>query len=153
MAYLDKILQPDETIVARGKKHWIIYAPGAAVLILAILVEAIKGIFPPSADFALQIVAVIIAVIGLVMLFREWFDQWTTEIVVTNKRVVYKRGFISRFTREMNMEKIESVAVDQNLLGRLLGYGTIDIRGTGAGLEQLRGIGEPLALRNAITVR
>ena len=50
------------------------------------------------------------------------------------------------------MEKIESVAVDQTLFGRLLGYGTVDIRGTGAGLEQLRGIADPLKLRNAITV-
>lgn len=152
MSYLDKIFQPDETILARGKKHWIIYAPGAGVLLLGVLVEAFAGA-APGAQFPLQIVAIIVAAIGIVLLFREWFDQWTTEIVVTNKRVVYKRGFISRFTREMNMEKIESVAVDQNLLGRLLGFGTIDIRGTGAGLEQLRGIGKPLELRNAITVR
>jgi uncharacterized membrane protein YdbT with pleckstrin-like domain len=53
----------------------------------------------------------------------------------------------------MNMEKIESVAVDQTLLGRVFGYGTIDIRGTGAGFEQLRGIAEPIALRNAINVQ
>lgn len=152
MSYLDKILQPDETILARGKKHWIIYAPGAAVVLLGVLIEAFKGSVP-GADWLLQIIAMIVAAIGIVLLFREWFDQWTTEIVVTNKRVVYKRGFISRFTREMNMEKIESVAVDQNLLARLIDYGTIDIRGTGAGIEQLRGIASPLALRNAITAR
>ena len=152
MSYLDKILQPDETILARGKKHWIIYAPGAAVVLLGVLIEAFKGSVP-GADWLLQIIAMIVAAIGTVLLFREWFDQWTTEIVVTNKRVVYKRGFISRFTREMNMEKIESVAVDQNLLARLIDYGTIDIRGTGAGIEQLRGIASPLALRNAITAR
>ena len=152
MSYLDKILQPDETILARGKKHWIIYAPGAAVFLLGVLIEAFKGSVP-GADWLLQIIAMIVAAIGIVLLFREWFDQWTTEIVVTNKRVVYKRGFISRFTREMNMEKIESVAVDQNLLARLIDYGTIDIRGTGAGIEQLRGIASPLALRNAITAR
>jgi uncharacterized membrane protein YdbT with pleckstrin-like domain len=151
MSYLDKILQPGEQVVARGRKHWIIYAPGAAVLVLAIVVEVLMGVFP-GISMALQIVAAIVAVIALVLLFREWFDQWTTEIVVTNRRVVYKRGFISRFTREMNMEKIESVAVDQTLPGRLFGYGTIDIRGTGAGIEQLTGIAGPVELRNAITV-
>ncbi|MGN6100982.1 MAG: PH domain-containing protein [Devosia sp.] len=51
------------------------------------------------------------------------------------------------------MEKIESVAVDQNFFGRLFDYGTIDIRGTGAGLEQLSGIAAPLALRNAINAQ
>jgi uncharacterized membrane protein YdbT with pleckstrin-like domain len=151
MSYLDKILQPDERIVAIGKKHWVIYLPGASVLILAILIEAVQLVVP-HAGLAIEIVAAIVAVLALILLIREWFSQWTTEIVVTNRRVVYKRGFISRFTREMNMEKIESVAVDQTLAGRLLGYGTIDIRGTGAGFEQLRGIADPIALRNAINV-
>jgi uncharacterized membrane protein YdbT with pleckstrin-like domain len=152
MSYLDKILQPDERIVAIGKKHWIIYLPGIAVLILAVLIE-IGALMLPNLGFALEIVAAIVGVFALILLLREWFSQWTTEIVVTNRRVVYKRGFISRFTREMNMEKVESVAVDQTLIGRLLGYGTIDIRGTGAGFEQLRGIAEPIALRNAINVQ
>jgi uncharacterized membrane protein YdbT with pleckstrin-like domain len=152
MSYLDKILQPDEQVLVIGKKHWIIYLPGIAVLILAILIEILGNIMPHLA-FILQIVALIVALAALVLLFREWFDQFNTEIVVTNKRVVYKRGFISRFTREMNMEKIESVAVDQTLLGRILSYGTVDIRGTGAGIEQLRGIASPLALRNAINIR
>jgi uncharacterized membrane protein YdbT with pleckstrin-like domain len=152
MSYLDKILQPDERIVAIGKKHWIIYLPGIAVLILALLIEALTLVVPNLA-YAIEIVAAIVGVLALILLLREWFSQWTTEIVVTNRRVVYKRGFISRFTREMNMEKIESVAVDQTLPGRLFGYGTIDIRGTGAGFEQLRGIAEPIALRNAINVQ
>jgi len=152
MSYLDKILQPDERIVAIGKKHWIIYLPGIAVLILALLIEALTLVVPNLA-YAIEIVAAIVGVLALILLLREWFSQWTTEIVVTNRRVVYKRGFISRFTREMNMEKIESVAVDQTLIGRLFGYGTIDIRGTGAGFEQLRGIAEPIALRNAINVQ
>jgi uncharacterized membrane protein YdbT with pleckstrin-like domain len=152
MSYLDKILQPDEQVLVIGKKHWIIYLPGISVLILAIIIE-ILGNFMPHFAFILQIVALIVTLLAIVLLFREWFDQFNTEIVVTNKRVVYKRGFISRFTREMNMEKIESVAVDQTLLGRILSYGTIDIRGTGAGIEQLRGIASPLALRNAINTR
>jgi uncharacterized membrane protein YdbT with pleckstrin-like domain len=151
MSYLDKILQPDEKVLVIGKKHWIIYLPGIGVLVLAIIIELLGNLLPHMA-FILQIAALIVALAAIVLLFREWFDQWNTEIVVTNRRVVYKRGFISRFTREMNMEKIESVAVDQTLLGRLLGYGTVDIRGTGAGLEQLRGIASPLALRNAINI-
>jgi len=151
MAYLDKILQPNETVTAVGKKHWVIYAPGAGVLILAAIIEGLGSAFPGAGLF-FQIVAGIVAVVALVLLVREWFDQWTTEIVVTNKRVVYKRGFISRYTSEMNMEKVESVGVDQNLPGRILGYGSVDIRGTGSGMERLTGIAAPLALRNAITV-
>ena len=60
---------------------------------------------------------------------------------------------IKRHTVEMNMDKIESVDVDQSLLGRLLNYGTIHVFGTGEGIESLRRIAAPLALRNAITAK
>ena len=66
------------------------------------------------------------------MLFvSAWFRRWTTEIDVTDRRIVYKRGFINRHTVEMNMDKVESVDVDQSFWGRLLDYGDIIVRGTG----------------------
>ena len=64
-----------------------------------------------------------------------------------------RRGFITRHTAEMNMDKVESVDVDQSMLGRMLGYGTIHVLGTGQGIESLRLIAAPLALRNAITAK
>jgi uncharacterized membrane protein YdbT with pleckstrin-like domain len=65
--------------------------------------------------------------------------------------VIYKTGFIQRRTNEMNMDKVESVQVDQSILGRILDYGTVVITGTGAGLEALPGIARPIELRNSIT--
>jgi uncharacterized membrane protein YdbT with pleckstrin-like domain len=82
-----------------------------------------------------------------------WFKRWTTEIDVTDRRVIYKRGFLRRHTVEMNMDKIESVDVDQSILGRILDYGDITIRGTGVSLETLPMIGSPLAFRNHVTAR
>ena len=79
--------------------------------------------------------------------------RWITEFAVTDRRVIYKCGFISRHTVEMNMDKVKSVDVDQSLLGRLLNYGTIHVLGTGEGIESLRRIAAPLALRNAITAK
>ena len=70
---------------------------------------------------------------------------------MTDRRVVYKTGLIRRHTIEMNMDKVESVNVDQSILGRIFGYGTVDIRGTGGGLEPLRNIRDPLAFRNHVT--
>ncbi len=84
---------------------------------------------------------------------KAWFRRWTTEVDVTDRRVVYKRGFIRRHTVEINMDKVESVDVDQSLFGRLFDYGDVVIRGTGAGIEPLRGIDSPLAFRNAVTAR
>jgi hypothetical protein len=82
-----------------------------------------------------------------------WFERWITEIAVTDLRVIYKRGFIKRDTVEMNMDKIETVEVTQSILGRLLGYGSIHVLGTGHGLEHLHRIADPVLLRNSITAR
>ena len=72
---------------------------------------------------------------------------------MTNRRIVYKCGLIKRHTVEMNMDKVESVDVDQSVFGRMLNYGDITIRGTGEGIEPLHGIGAPLEFRNHVTAR
>ena len=72
---------------------------------------------------------------------------------MTDRRIVYKRGLIHRHTVEMNMDKVESVDVDQSILGRLLNFGDITIRGTGDGIEPLHGIDAPLHFRNHVTAR
>jgi uncharacterized membrane protein YdbT with pleckstrin-like domain len=82
---------------------------------------------------------------------QEWLRWWITEIAVTNRRIIYKKGFIRRQTNEMNMDKVESVQVDQSILGRMLDYGTVTILGTGEGFEMLRTIAGPIKLRNCIT--
>jgi uncharacterized membrane protein YdbT with pleckstrin-like domain len=87
------------------------------------------------------------------LFFRAWFDRLIAEIAVTNRRIIYKRGFIRRRTAEMNMDKVESVEVTQSILGRLLGYGSVHILGTGRGIERLDRIAQPVSLRNHIGAR
>jgi uncharacterized membrane protein YdbT with pleckstrin-like domain len=74
-------------------------------------------------------------------------DRYTDEFAVTNRRVIVKTGLISRKTLEMNLSKIESVNVDQSIFGRLLGYGTITIIGTGGTRESFTNISKPLLFR------
>ena len=71
----------------------------------------------------------------------------TSEFAITNKRVIIKVGLISRRTLEMNLNKIESVNVNQSILGRMLGYGTIVIVGTGGTKEPFAAISDPLTFR------
>ena len=71
----------------------------------------------------------------------------------TDRRVIYKTGLVQRDTTEINMAKIESVDVSKSILGRVFGFGTLTIRGTGETIEALRNIASPLQFRNAIMVR
>jgi uncharacterized membrane protein YdbT with pleckstrin-like domain len=149
------VLQTGETIKAVGKLHWIVFVRGF-VLSLIGLVLMIYGRDTQAVarhDFAsvLVIVGDLLLFVGVLMLISGWFRRWITEISVTTHRVIYKTGFIRRHTVEMNMDKVETVDVDQSILGRLLGFGTIRVRGTGQSIESLRQISHPIELRNAIT--
>lgn len=74
-------------------------------------------------------------------------EYGTSEFAITNKRIIIKVGFISRRTLEMNLSKVESVNVNQGILGRILGYGTIIVIGTGGTKEPFESIADPLAFR------
>ena len=90
--------------------------------------------------------------LAVVLFLGAWFTRQMTELSVTNHRVIYKTGFIRRHTVEMNMDKVETVNVDQSILGRILSYGTIHVLGTGqGGINSLHGMGSPITVRNAIT--
>jgi uncharacterized membrane protein YdbT with pleckstrin-like domain len=92
----------------------------------------------------------IAAAIGLVVILAAVVRRKTTELVLTDRRIITKRGVISRDTVEMNLAKVESVHVNQSLLGRILNYGDVTVVGTGASLEPLFGIARPLELRRKL---
>ena len=150
-SYVEKVLQPNETVLATGHMHWIVYVRGVALILLGLicLLAPVTG----SIVILLRIAGGLILLVGAVAFLRSWIRKVTTEVAVTNKRVIKKTGLVQRLTAEMNMDKVESVDVDQSILGRLLDYGTIVIRGTGSGLEGLRYIAKPLELRSAIIAK
>jgi uncharacterized membrane protein YdbT with pleckstrin-like domain len=152
MSYVRKVLLPGEQVVYETGLHWLIF--GRAVLVLMVaLALAIGSLYAPGNTAPpLLLAAGIVALFGLILLLAALIRRAGTELAVTDQRVVYKRGIISRHTIEMNRAKVESVDVDQSLLGRILGYGTVQLRGTGGSLEPMAMIGNPLSLRSHITV-
>jgi uncharacterized membrane protein YdbT with pleckstrin-like domain len=161
MSYVNSVLQPGERIVVRGRLHWIVYWFAILSLVLgAVLVvwESASGM----GDGLISFTAAAFGVLFLVSFLYAWFMRWTTEIAVTDRRVIYKEGFITRHTVEINMDKVASVDVDQSILGRMLDYGVVRVIGTGGaqnadpnaarGVERHR-VASPLALRSAITAK
>lgn len=87
---------------------------------------------------------------GLFSLFIiPWIQQYTDEFVITNKRVIVKKGILAIWTLEMNIQKIETVNVEQSIIGRILGYGNIAIIGSGGTREQVDCIKDPIRFRKA----
>ena|SRR5690349_4219473 len=123
MSYVDTNLMKGEQVVHRAQLHWAIYISGAILSFL---------------------------VIGLPLLLAAYIRQRTTEMAVTNKRVIIKTGLISRRTVELNLSKVENVAVDQGILGRMLDYGTITVVGTGGTREVFAHVLSPLQFRRAV---
>jgi membrane protein YdbS with pleckstrin-like domain len=153
MAYYTKVLQPDETVKVVGRLHWSIYIRAVVMLLLALgVLLASNGLTDPTSQRYALMASGVVGVLGLLLLLKAWIHRMATEIVVTDRRVILNRGLLRRHTMEMNMTKIEMVDVKQSLWGRIWGYGTVEIHGTGADIEPLEGIGSPLLIRNAIVI-
>jgi len=154
MSYVVKVLEPGEEVRYKAKLSWTAYVPGAFVLIVGIAIALVGLYFADVHEYiyiAGKIIGALIGLGGLLMLAEAFYRRWTTEIAVTNKRVILKRGLVVRRTIEMNMSKVESVDVVQSVLGRVMGYGNVTIRGTGSSLEPIYGIDDPLGFRSSIT--
>jgi uncharacterized membrane protein YdbT with pleckstrin-like domain len=154
MRYVRGVLQPGETVVYETSLHWLIYLRAILALIVcgvlaggAVATEGTQQ----KTSLALWIAAAIFLVLALSAGLRAFVRRTTTELAVTDHRVIYKTGLLSRHTLEMNRSKVESVDVNQTILGRILGYGTIIVRGTGGSLEPMRRIADPLTFRSHIT--
>lgn len=152
--YIDEILQPGEKVLYSTNAHWMFYLPAIAAWILALILLVLSRTTITEGIILLCLSAsAIVAIVALYWTVKAWFHRWTTETDVTNLRVVHKTGFITRKTFEMSLDKIESVDVDQSILGRLLNYGDVTVRGVGEGAQKIETIASPLEFRNFITAR
>lgn len=152
MGYVDRVLQPGEQVIHRARLHWLIYGRAMLLFVAAAALAIVALSATDTMRDALDYAALAALVLAIIAALAAAIRRSTTELVVTDQRVIFKRGVISRHTVEMNRGKIKSVDVDQSLLGRMLGYGTVVVHGTGGSLEPLADIEAPLELRSRITV-
>jgi uncharacterized membrane protein YdbT with pleckstrin-like domain len=124
MSYIDDSLIAGEVVVHRARISW--WSQFGLLVLGAVL---------------------LVVVVGLFFLAAAWIHVHATEIAITNRRVIAKFGFIRRHTIEINLEKVESLRVEQGLMGRFLNFGTIFIGGTGSALAPIPDIADPLVFR------
>jgi uncharacterized membrane protein YdbT with pleckstrin-like domain len=145
MGYIDHNLITNEAVTYKAKLHAVIFFKP---LLASLAFAAAAGLLiyfqqPWPAAAGLIVIAAIPIIVASI-------SRSSAEFAVTNKRVILKVGFIQKKTAEMFLNKIESVGVDQSIVGRIFGYGTITIRGTGGTLEPFDRISSPLEFRRQI---
>jgi uncharacterized membrane protein YdbT with pleckstrin-like domain len=139
-SYVDNNLSDGEQVVYRTRIHPIVFLPPALFILGGIGAGVIVN----------DQIGVIVLGMGVLMLIGAWVRQWSSEFAVTNRRVIVKVGFISRRTIEINLSKVESVEVNQDIFARMFNYGTILVIGTGGTKEPFALIDDPLAFRRAV---
>lgn len=123
MSYVEENLLPGEQVRFTAHLHWIIYVKHVLLMFV---------------------------VVGFFTIWAAVMRQKGTEMVVTNFRVIMKTGWVSRRSLEMQLKGIETISVDQTTWGRMLGYGSVKVVGTGGTTESFSHVANPLGFRNAV---
>ena len=152
MSYVQQVLQPGETVRFRTNVHWSVYLKAITALVIGLALLAWYW-QDGTGNMILLLAAAAFGVSAFILVVPPFLERLGTEIAITDRRIIYKTGLVQRHTVEISMDKVESVDVDQSVLGRVFGYGTVTVRGTGEAAEPLRNIAAPIALRNAVLVR
>lgn len=163
MSYVKDNLMPNEKVLFTARVHPVVFLPSIVmfVLTIALFIYGLSnaamvskaGSPPPEITATAMMGSVLLCFSGLLFLYsillglQAVIIMFTTEFAITNRRVIAKTGFIRRHTLEMLLPKIESVSVNQNVLGRLLNFGTVTVTGTGGTEESFRSIVEPIGVR------
>ena len=157
MSYVERNLVPGETVIYETRLHWIVMLghlvlgcftalAGAFVLYYALTrspIELRNLHLIEGGGMALLVFAVVVVLTGII-------GRNATEMGVTNRRVVVKMGLAYRRTIEMLLSKVESIEVSEPPFGRMLGYGTILVIGTGGTPEPFERIAHPLEFRSQV---
>ena len=128
MAYIDNALIRGESVIARASISWWAMLPST---ILAVLLIATMFLAP----------------LGILLLILSALRIWSTELAITNKRVIAKFGLIRRNTVELRLDRIEGLRVNQGVFGRIFNYGSIVVSGTGVTQAPIPAISKPMDFR------
>jgi uncharacterized membrane protein YdbT with pleckstrin-like domain len=138
MSYVQSVILPGETLLATARTHWFVYVgPGFWLLVSVALLLAAPWIF-----------GAVLSVLALFYLAKAWVYSFSTELAVTSKRVIAKFGFIRRSTVELRHDKVESMHVEQSIIGRIFDFGSIVITGSGGTHAPIPYIAHPLQFRS-----
>ncbi len=156
MSYLTKKLTDGEELIYLAKLHWImLLRPIISLAVLSVIIGIVEqqrlfDYVPIIVPYKAIIYLVIFVVfVGLPML-NLLIKKWTTSIGITNQRVLFKKGLIAIELNGMPLSKIENIDSQQSIMGRILNFGTVTIKGSGSTPIRLHDIAKPMSFRNEL---
>jgi uncharacterized membrane protein YdbT with pleckstrin-like domain len=153
MSYIDKSLGDGETVIARASFHWLYVTAAWACLIIPLIAALVANSQVqdhPDLKTAYGVGVGVLCVLGLLQFLRMMIRKWSTEIGVTSHRFVERYGLLSMRTNEIVLPNVEGLRVNQSILGRIFGYGTVRIEGTGVDSVTTPAIADPVGFVRAI---
>lgn len=153
MSYARRNLIPGENIVYETRLHWIVLFWHTFLSILILLAPGIALIYyyhSGDDNRSYMWLGAILIAAGVIVILIGMIRRNATEMAVTNKRVLIKVGILNRRTLEILLQKVESIEVEENFMGRILSFGTVVVRGTGGTPEPFPKIAHPLEFRRQV---
>jgi uncharacterized membrane protein YdbT with pleckstrin-like domain len=149
--YVDQALVEGEVIIARASYHWLNWVSPALAIIAPAMLQIACWVWVDAATRAwLNYITIGLLIAGIIYFIWQYIRLSATEIAVTDRRFIHKTGWIGRNTAEIELRSIEEVGLKQTIWGRIMGYGTLTVRGTGAGVIVSEGLDSPKLLQKAI---
>lgn len=139
MSYIQQSLTPNENVIYTAKIHWFILARPVFTGIATIMVILFFG----------RLIAIPFLLMTIILLAQVLIYMYSSELAITDRRVIAKFGWISRKTYEVRTSRIEGIHVEQGFLGRILGFGTISVVGIGGSPTPIPLIANPLDFKRA----
>jgi uncharacterized membrane protein YdbT with pleckstrin-like domain len=148
VGYVERHLLPGEHVIYKTRLHWVLFL--RPVLVIAAGIALALVLRPVQDPPWIWMIGAAVVVIGLAWAMVHYVELMTSEFAVTNSRLILKVGLISRYTTELLLTKVETIGVQQGLIGRMLGFGDLTVTGTGGAREVFRRVRDPIGFRNHV---
>jgi uncharacterized membrane protein YdbT with pleckstrin-like domain len=148
VGYVERHLLPNERVIYKTRLHWILFARPALVTLVGIALTVAIG--AATRVEWLWYASLVVMVAGLGWGAVHAVELLTSEFAVTTTRLIFKVGLVARYTTELLLSKVESIGVQQTLLGRVLNFGDLVVTGTGGAREMFHRVRDPIGFRNHV---
>ena len=150
MSFIENNMMPGEKLLYKAEVHWFIFIEAFLWLFIALFLFVFTKYYLGATTIMPILLSGVVILISAKSFLKSFIHKHFTEMGITDSRIIAKFGFIRRDVIELPLTKVESVVVDQSIMERIMGSGSVAVRGTGAAMAPVRFIDKPIEFRNKL---